>query len=231
MCSSSIGNPVAIKASIPEIQTDETGTTEIVEYEERLNCDPRWALAEGSRHFDEKSAVFQALHKIARRLNELQIPYAIVGGMALFRHGVRRFTDDVDLLVTPESLERIHRELDGLGYLPPHAGSKQLRDTELGVRIEFLKTGEFPGDGKPKPVSFPDPSGVSFESDGIRYINLLPLIELKLASGMTGRGRLKDLADVQELIKALDLPKNFAESLNSYVRDKFTELWTDAESE
>jgi hypothetical protein len=31
--------------------------------------------------------------------------------------------------------------------------------------------------------------------------NLPTLIELKLASGMTNAGRLKDLADVQELIK------------------------------
>lgn len=50
-------------------------------YEERLNRDPRWALSEGSRHFEENSVVFQALHAIADRLNALGIPYAVVGGM------------------------------------------------------------------------------------------------------------------------------------------------------
>ncbi len=54
--------------------------------------------------------------------------------MALFLHGYRRFTEDVDVLVTRESLNKIHEELEGRGYLPPFAGSKHLRDTEFGVR-------------------------------------------------------------------------------------------------
>jgi hypothetical protein len=65
---------------------------------------------------------------------------------------------------------------------------------------------------------------VSFEADGIRYINLPTLVELKLASGMTNPGRLKDLSDVLELVKALNLPIDFANQLNTFVRDKFQEL-------
>jgi hypothetical protein len=48
---------------------------------------------------------------------------------------------------------------------------------------------------------------------------------MKLASGMTNAGRLKDLADVQELIRILKLPRNTAEKLNLYVQPKFIELW------
>lgn len=197
-------------------------------YENRLNRDPEWAMLEGSRHFDEKDAVFASLRGIAKRLNELEIPYAIVGGMAMFKHGFRRYTEDVDILVTRESLDRIHRELTGLGYLPPHSQSKHLRDTSTGVRIEFLVTGDFPGDGKEKPVAFPNPADVGVEFDGARYVALPTLIELKLASGMTGRGRLKDLGDVQELIKSLKLPRDYSDRLNPYVRQKFLELWDDA---
>jgi hypothetical protein len=50
------------------------------------------------------------------------------------------------------------------------------------------------------------------------------LIELKLASGMTAPDRLKDLADVQELIKIRDLSSSFAGRLNSYVREEFLKL-------
>ena len=194
-------------------------------YKTQLDRDPRWALSEGSRHFEEKSAVFDALRKVTRRLNDLNISYAVVGGMALFHHGLRRFTEDVDILVTREALKIIHDNLAGLGYLPPHPKSKNLRDTELGVRIEFLTTGDYPGDGKEKPVAFPDPAPVSFESDGVRYIKLPNLVELKLASGMTNAGRLKDLADVQELIKVLSLPAEFADPLNEFVKPKYYELW------
>lgn len=173
--------------------------TPALSYEERLARDPRWALSEGSRYFEEKSSLQQALRKIALRLEELNIPYPIAGGLAQFHHGFRRFTEDVDILVTPDGLKAIHHELEGLGYLPVFAGSKNLRDTDLGVRIKFLVTGQFPGDGQPKPVAFPDPRQVAESFDGIKYVNLPTLIELKLASGMTNSQRLKDLADVQEL--------------------------------
>jgi hypothetical protein len=99
------------------------------------------------------------------------------------------------------------------------------------VRIEFLITGEFPGDGKPKPVAFPDPGGVSVEIDGVRYLRLETLIELKLASGITNANRLKDLADVQELIRTLKPPRTFADSLHEFVRPKFLELWEGLQGE
>ena len=201
-----------------------TALADILTYEDQLNRDLRWALSEGSRHFEENSAVFQALRNIARRLNALEIPYAVVGGMALFRHGLRRFTEDVDILVTGADLKRIHEKLEGLGYIPPFRNSKHLRDTEFGVKVEFLTTGDYPGDGKPKPVAFPDPKDVSFVADGISYLNLPTLVELKLASGMTNPGRLKDLSDVMELIKTLGLTGEFAGQLDPFVRDEFERL-------
>ena len=183
------------------------------------------ALKELERFFMGADKVHQALHRIAGRLGELGIPYAIAGGMALNAHGFHRATVDVDILVTQEGLSAIHAALEGLGYVPPFTGSKQLRDVESSVRIEFLVAGQFPGDGKPKPVAFPDPANVSVEIDGIRYLKLTTLIELKLASGMTNAGRLKDLADVQELIRVLRLDRDFASQLNEYVRAKYLEMW------
>ena len=87
-----------------------------------------------------------------------------------------------------------------------------------------MTTGEYPGDGEPKPVSIPEPSKASTEIDGIQVVTFEKLIELKLASGMTAPHRLKDLADVQELIKIRQLQPEFAESLDPYVRGKFLEL-------
>ena len=208
----------------------ETAEPPLIPYEQRLDQNSRWALSEGSQFFEDKGAVQQAVRRIAKRLDEIGVPYAIVGGMALFQHGFRRFTEDVDILVTKESLPIIHEKLEGRGYLKPFAASKNLRDTELGVKIEFLITGGFPGDGKLKPVSFPDPADVAIELEGRKYIPLTTLIELKLASGMTNSNRLKDLADVQEVIKTLSLSIEFAEQLNPYVREKFRELWSPAES-
>lgn len=196
----------------------------IVAYEHKLSANPGWALSEGSKFFEEKSAVQSALRKITTRLDKLKLPYAVAGGMALFYHGYRRFTEDVDILVTRETLQAIHQALTGLGYLPPFQGSKNLRDAEFGVKIEFIVTGEYPGDGKPKPIAFPEPSEVATELDGIRCVNLPTLVNLKLASGMTDPGRLKDLADVQELIKRLSLSREFMQELHPFVQAKYAEL-------
>ena len=198
----------------------------MVNYEQLLDRDFEWALREGSMHFEEKNAVHNALRKVTRRLDELGIPYAVAGAMALFFHGVRRFTDDVDILVSPEGLKELHRHLEGLGYVSPFTGSKNLRDAEYGVKIEFLVQGDYPGDGKPKPVAFPDPAEAGVVINGIRFLQLAKLIELKLASGMTNPGRLKDLGDVQEMIRILELPEEFAEQLNPFVQAKYRELWT-----
>ena len=184
------------------------------------------ALAESERFFMKEGLVHRAMDAITAKIDELKIPYAVCGGMALNGHGFERVTVDVDILVDAEGLKKIHEKLDGLGYLPPFAGSKNLKDTTTGVRIEFLVAGQYPGDGKPKPVAFPDPANVSVEIDGVHYLRLPTLIELKLASGMTGGVvRLKDLADVVSLIQILKLPKDFSNQLNPYVRPKFDELW------
>jgi len=200
----------------------------MIAYEQRLNQDVWWAFQEGSMHFERASAVHKTLVKIARQLDELSIPYAIAGGMALFFHGYRRFTEDVDILVTREGLQEIHARLEGLGYLAPFEGSKNLRDAESGVRIEFLVAGEYPGDGKPKAVAFPIPEAVGEVIAGVRCLRLAPLVELKLASGTTP-GRRKDLGDVQELIRLLHLPEDFAMQLNPMVQTLYRELWQEVQ--
>ncbi len=207
-------------------QTRSNVVSELIPYEKRLDQNPRWALTEGSVFFEDKGAVQQAMRRIAKRLEELGVPYAIVGGMALFQHGFRRFTEDVDILVTRDGLKTIHENLEGRGYLPPFTGSKHLRDTELGVKVEFLVSGGYPGDGKPKPVAFPDPTAVAEVIDGRKYIRLTSLLELKLASGMSSEQRAKDLIDIQQLIKAAHLPLELADQLDPYVQEKYRTLWS-----
>jgi hypothetical protein len=130
------------------------------------------------------------------------------------------------LSLTAEGLETFHRELIGMRYVPAFPGAKKrLRSTRDGITIEVMTTGEYPGDGKPKPVSIPEPYKASTEINGIKFVSFEKLIELKLASGMTAPHRLKDLADVQELIKIRQLQPEFAERLDPYVRGKFLELY------
>jgi hypothetical protein len=70
----------------------------------------------------------------------------------------------------------------------------------------------------------PRPADASIEINGIKFVTLEKLIELKLASGVSAADRLKDLADVQELIKIRKLDSDFALKLDPYVRAKYLEL-------
>ena len=166
-----------------------------------------------------------ALGRLVADLERNDIEYSVIGAVALNQHGYRRFTEDIDLLLTKEGLARFREALVGLGYRPAFEGArKKFRTTDSNVPVEIISSGEYPGDGLPKPVRFPEPNEFAIVIDGVNTISLEKLIELKLASGMTATDRLKDLADVQELIKIKRLGAEFAERLDEYVRDKYLEL-------
>ena len=169
--------------------------------------------------------VQKALEQLAGVPDAHGIPYAIVGAMALNEFGYQRTTVDVDVLLTPEGLAAFKAYALGRGYVEKFPGSRGVRDTEHGVDIDVVLTGAFPGDSKPKPVVFPDPATAALRGTRVALLPLPTLVELKLASGMTAPHRLKDLADVQELIRIQRLPRTLVLELNAFVRDKYLELW------
>ncbi len=174
--------------------------------------------------------VHRALERLARTLDEQGIPYAIIGALALNEWGYRRVTVDVDVLLTPEGLASLRQAVLGRGYVEKFPGSRGLRDTEAGVTVDVVLAGEYPGDGKPKPVVFPDPAQAAVRGRRVALLPLEKLIELKLASGLSAPHRLKDLADVLELIRALGLPLDRAGALDASVRAKYEELWRAAQT-
>jgi hypothetical protein len=190
-----------------------------------------WKGVENARRFFMGEAdVQRALERLARVLDQKGIPYAIIGAMALNEWGYRRVTVDIDVLLTAEGLRSLRDEMLGRGYVEKFPGSRGLRDTEARVDIDVVLAGEFPGDGKPKPVAFPDPAKVAVRGRRVALLPLARLIELKLASGLSAPHRLKDLADVLELVRTLSLPRDMAEALDPSVRAKFEELWQAAQT-
>ena len=174
--------------------------------------------------------VHLALERLTRLLEEKAIPYAVIGAMALNEWGYRRVTVDVDVLLTSEGLRALRSEVLGRGYVEKFPGSRGLRDTVTGVNVDVVVAGEYPGDGKPKAIAFPDPARVAVRGRRVALLPLPTLIELKLASGISAPHRLKDLADVIELVRTLSLPKDLGDSLDSSVRAKYEELWNAAQT-
>lgn len=77
--------------------------------------------------------------------------------------------------------------------------------------------------------AFPEPEKVSEVLDGILYVSLVTLLELKLASGMTAAHRLQDMADVIQLIRVNQRKLEYGDTLDEYVRAKYGELWQSAQ--
>lgn len=200
------------------------------EYERRLKNGTDFWVREASDFFQQKGTIHSSLKELTLSLKEAGIPYAVAGALALGQQGFLRVTVDIDILLTAEGLEKFRKEFEGKGYIPAFPGAKKsFRSSSSGVRIDVLVTGEYPGDVKPKSVSFPDPANSSFESHGIWFLKLENLIELKLASGISAQHRQRDLVDVQDLIREARLPLDLAEKLDESVRGVYRDLWQRAQ--
>ena len=154
-------------------------------YEQRLRESFVATLREAGEFFSGRGDVYRTLQRLAERLDQEQIPYALIGGLALACHGLVRMTQDVDILLTVEGLAAFRARCVGRGYTLAFPGAqKSFRDAETGVRIEVITAGEYPGEslprsfghGLPKPVAFPAPDEAAEEREGIRVVNLETLI-------------------------------------------------------
>jgi hypothetical protein len=111
-------------------------------------------LREAEEFFLKKAPVQSTLERLARRLDQEGIAYAVIGGMALNVHGYVRVTRAVDVLLGPDGLEAFVRLCVGRGYVAAFPGAgKAFLDAESRIPIEIFTSGEYPGDGKPKPVT------------------------------------------------------------------------------
>ena len=167
----------------------------------------------------------KAVRKLVSILEAEGLPYAIIGALALNEYGHKRVTVDVNLVMREEDLQAFKLRWLGRGYAERVPGTGKLLDTDFGVHVDVLSTGRFPGDDKPKPIAFPDPATTAIRGEPFALLPIERWIELKLASGMVAPHRLKDLADVQELVLAAHLPRSMSADLHPWVRDKFLELW------
>jgi hypothetical protein len=185
------------------------------------------AIHELDDFFMGTAPLFSTVDRLAKTLASMNLPFAISGALAVNYYGHRRATQDVDILMRREDLATFKSEHLGRGWLEKFEGSKGFVDTIYRVPVDVLITGDYPGDGKPKAISFPDPgepSVIEFDNE-LPYLTLAKVVELKLACGMSAPDRVQDFADVIALIRANELPVSFGASLDSYVHTTWQHYW------
>ncbi|MBI4565189.1 MAG: hypothetical protein HY716_10900 [Planctomycetes bacterium] len=142
-------------------------------------------LAELRRDRMRSDDLAAVLRKLKDRLEGEGIPFALIGALALRHFGYKRYTEDIDLLTTPQGLDRIHDRLVGRGLVPRARGlRKRLRDVEYRVDIDIVTSGEHAGSDA-SPVVYPEPGSKRFRTmGGLRVPDLPTLVAFKLASGI-----------------------------------------------
>jgi hypothetical protein len=193
----------------------------------REGGEPRWdgatfsfmeRLKEISMFFQKRSSQHQTMRRLARRLKQAGIAYALIGAMAVNAHGSERTTRDVDILLTQDGFDRFRQQFVGEVYEQVAGRPRRFVERQSGVVVDCLIAGRFPGSGKPGPVAFPDPSEAGQEIDKIRVVTLPHLIQLKLAAR-----RFYDFGDVVSLIRTHELNESFLPQLHPSLHHDFIE--------
>jgi hypothetical protein len=179
--------------------------------------------------------VFDAYTQAVRVLKQAGIAFRETGGIALNLHGSGRPTKDVDLIVPRADWSRAVRVLktiaeDPLGIrfgLPDEPEGGLAVVGPHGVPIEVWPEGTTHEEisrlrGKWRQHSA-GRMAMTLQGDA-----LVSLINAKLASYLSATDRLKDAADVQELIKRLHLPLDFAVKLAPSVRSAYRRFWVES---
>jgi hypothetical protein len=197
-----------------------TSTTSITTTPKALQWpwDPADRLKEIGMFFNGTDPVHVTMRRVAERLEQAGISYVIVGGMAVNAHGHRRTTGDVDFLVTVEGFNSFLKLLGSGDFDRVPGRARRFLDRATAVTFDILITGRFPGSGRPGPIAFPDPAAVKQQIGGLPYVDLVTLIQLKLAAR-----RHQDFADVVNLIAAHNLDETFADKLHPSLRGDYIE--------
>ncbi len=157
------------------------------------------------------------------------IPIAIVGGLAAIKHGYKRLTHDIDVVVGSKHLDTITRVAPGYGikvlWRDPRGWHKLQHES---VRIEIVPEGGKPRNDAPTTIPGPDYLGVS---QGTDYASIQGWMETKLASD-----RRLDQADVVQVVKKLEAPtieriRAHLAGVHRRYQDRFEELVRAADEE
>jgi hypothetical protein len=179
-------------------------------------------LAEAWMIFSMEGPVWGTLRRAHAALDDAEIPHAVVGGLAVFLHGHRRMTTDVDVLVRPQDVACV---IDALR----DAGMERKKGEFIGdedVRMHLLITGEPEGIDWAKAIHFPDPvdARVVETIDDFPTVVLARILEMKLACGLSNPRRPRDIDDALRLMEVHELDKRFVTRLHPLLRKDFKRL-------
>ncbi len=170
----------------------------------------------------------RVVRAIDRVLTAIACEAVVGGGWAVWRHGyVSRVTQDIDIVLPADRIGEFLQaaSVSGFQVLTTPAGRwPKVHHKETDVQVDILPEGEHPGVPPDlAPTTIPPPAELGAAAGVLRYMHLPALVELKIAAG-----RLKDKADVVELLRAnyeqTDVIRKHLSSVRASYVDEFDRL-------
>ena len=159
---------------------------------------------------------FAVTRQLSGHLARLEIAHTIAGSAAVRAYGARPMREVVEVLMTADSLERFRSRL-GDDYVPTlQRQGRRFLDRTTGMKVHVLVSGHCPGPRQPGAIEYPNPTQAAVVIDGVPYLSLLWLVQVKLA-----RRCFYDLADVVSLIRSNRLDETYLSRLDSSARNDF----------
>jgi hypothetical protein len=195
---------------------------------ERLRGNLSLALEEGGLFFERRGSVWATARRMAETLEQRGVCYAVLGGLAAFHHGYRCYGETIEILVSSTGFGQIDNELPGFYRLP--ATTRKFIDKETGVSVRFFVGESRAGSIGNTTILYPPPAGVREFDDGVYFVDLATLLNVKLARGCEELPLSREIADVQEIIKSLCLTEGLAAQLHPAVRPAFISICRDIDA-
>ena len=105
-----------------------------------------------------------ALKRLIADLERNEIDYVVIGAIALNQHGYRRFTEDINLILTEDGLRRFRETRVDLGYRPAFSGAKKnFAPHERIFPLKLLRAANSPATESPSQYDFPRPMSLSLK--------------------------------------------------------------------
>ena len=161
-------------------------------------------LSRGSEGIDAVMGTMHGENRFSNALTALQklaesegYPIAIVGGLGAIRYGYPAATQDIDVAVSREDLDKLVRCCSSYGFRVAWESKSGWHTLTYGdVEINVVPEGGKARDDSPTTIPGPRQMGVAI---GLDYASLECWMELKISSG-----RQKDRAHVVEVLKKSD---------------------------
>jgi hypothetical protein len=144
--------------------------------------------------------LYDEFFTITRQLQESEIRYAVVGGIAMAFHDEPRFTRDIDVLVLPDAMGEVRTTLEDIGYFES-SEPWTFTDTNITLRRFVKAEGEeyqivdvLAGHGKGHEEAIEHALMQKAEKGTVRVVRREDLIRMKRQ-----RNSDQDQIDIQQL--------------------------------